>query len=75
MNIKTEQSSQTDLDNIIEQLCSPEGFVEVEKIAEDNDTLPDFLDQFDISAEDRDNLKLLSRTIKLQKIIDRIHTS
>jgi hypothetical protein len=74
MNIKTEQSSQTDLDNIIEQLCSPEGCLEVEKIGEDNEALPEFLNQFDISKEDRDNLKLLSRTIKLQKIIDRIHT-
>ena len=63
-----------DLDNIIEQICSPDSAMEVEKIAEDDEALPEFLNQYEISQEDRDNLKLLSRSIKLQKIIDRIRT-
>lgn len=43
MNIKTEESSQIDLENIIEQICSADEGVEVDKIAEDNENLPEFL--------------------------------
>lgn len=37
MNINREDNTLTDLDNIIEQLCSNEGSIEIEKIAQDLD--------------------------------------
>ena len=73
MNIKTEDSSHRDLDSIIELICSPDAEVDVEKIAIDEDSLPEFLNLKDISDEEKENLKLLSRSIKLSKIIERIH--
>lgn len=63
-----------DLENIIDKICCPDTEVEIDKIADDNEALPEFLNQNDISQEERDNLRLLSRSIKLQKIIDRIRT-
>lgn len=73
MNIKTEDSSHKDLDSIIELICSPDAEVDVEKIAIDEDSLPEFFNLKDISDEEKENLKLLSRSIKLSKIIERIH--
>lgn len=73
MNIKTEDSSHKDLDSIIEMICSPDAEVDVEKIAIDENSLPEFLNLKDISDEEKENLKLLSRSIKLSKIIERIH--
>jgi hypothetical protein len=45
-----------ELDNLIDQICSPEA---------EEEPLPEIFNNFDITEEERSNLQLLSKSMKL----------